>query len=108
MGHSVKKNRNNSRLSGMDGESRELVLDGKPISVKMLQNVWKKTPDSKYKGALMVNRKIKKETLVLDANTLLCPPYAMDVFPQSMLVMLKYYKHKKLKEIAYTNDPFMK
>ena len=60
MGHCVKKNRNNARMSGMGGESRELVLDGKPISLRMLQDIYEKTPDVKDESALIIYRKSRR------------------------------------------------
>ena len=92
MPHCTKKHRNNIRMSGMDGHKRSMVLDGMPVNLRMLQDVWKHTPDLKDKGSIMIYRKINKGVFLLNANTLLRSPEAMRVFSQSMLAMPKNYK----------------
>ena len=108
MPHCVKKHRNNVRLSGMEDQKREMVLDGQPISLKMLEDVWKHTPDFQDEGSIMLYRKINKGVFILNANTLLRSPEAMRVFSQSMLAMLKNYKSKNVRAAAATYDPIMK
>ena len=80
MPHCVKKHRNNVRLSGMNEHKRNMVLDGKPISLRMLQDVWEHTPDFKDEGSIMLYRKLSKGVFVLNANTLLRSPETMRVF----------------------------
>ena len=108
MPHCVKKHRNNVRLSGMNEHKRNMVLDGKPISLRMLQDVWEHTPDFKDEGSIMLYRKLSKGVFVLNANTLLRSPEAMRVFSQSMLAMLQNYKSKNAMAAADIYDAIMR
>lgn len=104
MPHCVKKNRNSLRNSGIEGHDRELILHGKPMSLKMLQDIWEFTPDVKDESAIMIFRKLKKEIFDLNASSLLRTPHAMKIFSQTMLSCIKYYQSKNVKAAGDTYD----
>ena len=76
----------------MDGSKQHMVLDGIPVNLCMLQDVWQYKPDFKDEASIVIYRKINKGVFLLNANTLLRPLEAMQVFLQSILAMLKNYK----------------
>ena len=54
MGHSLKKMRNALETSGKERHSRELLLNGLPLSLQMLYDVWKLSPDAKNEHGVMI------------------------------------------------------
>ena len=92
----------------MGDQKHEMMLDGQPINLRMLQDVWEQTPDFRDEGSIMLYRKIHKGVFVLNANTLLRSPEAMRVFSQSMLSMLKNYMAKNRRATAATYEPVMR
>ena len=107
LGHVVKKQRNAARNSGIPSHKRELMLHGMKVSLSMLEDVWRETPDHKDESAIMIFRKIKLEVFDLNANTMLRTPHAMKVYSQSMLSIIEHYKSKNRKAPAGAYDSWI-
>ena len=107
LGHAVKKNRNTVEKSGMKNSKRELILDGQPMSLRMLQDVHELTPDIKDETAVMLFRKLLREVFELNSSTRLRTPLAMRVYSQTMLECIGYYLGKNTKASAETYGPII-
>lgn len=108
LGHAIKKARNALENSGKEGHARELTLDNLPLSLNMLFDVYKLTPDFLHEGGVQLFPKLSVEIFQLNSSSRLRTPHAMKVHSSSMISMLNHFKSKNANATTNTYDSLIK
>ena len=95
MGHGLKKMRNAIDLRGKEKSARNLHLNGLPISLKMGDDVHKKTPDANpnLSSSLMLYRKLNMNIFQQSLKTAMRTSDAAQAQGKTMMDMLMEYGH---------------
>lgn len=93
--HALKKMRNAMDLSGHELKKRDLHLNGLPVSLRMLYDIWRRTPDAAphQSSELMRYPKLKREVFVLSAKSRMRTYLAARAQSLTIMQMVQDYKH---------------
>jgi len=105
-GHVVKKERNSMDLSGKEGKTRDLHLNGLPINLRMAHDVWLLTPDADptHRSEIMLYPKLSKSVFFPTSKSAMRTSDAARAQGNSMMNMLMDFGHKNPRAGPNTYD----